>query len=234
MKTYFDGRIHELDKAIARETSLLATLPARIEGSWFQNQIFPLNALVPDHPGVALLVAAYNRESARRAAAGLPVGITPPGAAPAHAPAPAAANTPPAPTTYAGTATCGGCHKQALAVWRTTKHAHALEALAKVKRDRDPACIGCHVTGYLRPGGTSELAIATKHFSEVGCEACHGPGLAHATASAGGAARPVPAPAVARKVSAAVCLECHTPDQTGGDFDYVTFLKAVLGPGHGG
>jgi mono/diheme cytochrome c family protein len=37
----------------------------------------------------------------------------------------------------------------------------------------------------------------------------------------------------ARRVAASVCLGCHTPDQTGGDFDYATFMKAVVGPGHG-
>jgi hypothetical protein len=30
-----------------------------------------------------------------------------------------------------------------------------------------------------------------------------------------------------------VCRECHTPDQTSGEFDYPRYLKAILGPGHG-
>ena len=37
-----------------------------------------------------------------------------------------------------------------------------------------------------------------------------------------------------RQVAESVCLGCHTPDQTGGDFNYAHYLKAILGPGHGG
>jgi 2',3'-cyclic-nucleotide 2'-phosphodiesterase (5'-nucleotidase family) len=227
VKQFFEGRVHDLEAAVARETALLATLPAKIEGDWFENRIFPLNATVPDQPGVAMLVAAYNRENARRAAAGLPVGIGTPSHGPPAAPAP------PGPLAYVGTAACGGCHKEALAFWRTTKHARAMEALAKVKRDRDPTCVGCHVTGYLRPGGPNDVALAATRFREVGCEACHGPGLTHA----GAPTAPAPAGVTAvlsRKVPAAVCLGCHTPDQTNGDFDYAAFLQAVVGPGHGG
>ena len=51
--------------------------PAEIHGSWFENRIIPLDTTIPDQPGVALLVAAYNRENQRRASAGLPVGVSP-------------------------------------------------------------------------------------------------------------------------------------------------------------
>jgi hypothetical protein len=97
-----------------------------------------------------------------------------------------------------------------------------------VKRDRDPTCVGCHVTGFLKAGGTSDIAIATTRLRDVGCESCHGPGIAHATA-----ADNFKQTTTTRKVGASVCLGCHTPDQTGGDFDYATFIKAVVGPGHG-
>jgi hypothetical protein len=60
----------------------------------------------------------------------------------------------------------------------------------------------------------------------VGCEACHGPGSAHAAA-------PSTPGLIARKVAAPTCLGCHTPDQTSSGFDYAAFLGAVVGPGHG-
>src|SRR5262249_3446692 len=60
----------------------------------------------------------------------------------------------------------------------------------------------------------------------VACEACHGPGQAHAQAAdkTEGTVRAVPE---------TVCLGCHTRDVTGGDFDYARFAAAVVGPGHG-
>jgi hypothetical protein len=211
-----------------------------------------------------MLVAAYNRENQRRAAAGLPVGVAarsaaaPPPSAPAGAAARNGAGTnavagaavaAPADENvrYAGAVACGGCHAAALAFWRTTAHARALDTLKKVKRDRDPTCVGCHVTGYLRPGGTGDIRLATARLRDVGCEACHGPGVDHVAegdhvAEEDGkparvaSAKPATAPmgGMPRQVPSSVCLGCHTPDQTNGDFDYPRFLKAILGPGHGG
>jgi hypothetical protein len=231
MQEFYGKRRREIEQAINRETALLASLPATVKGSWFESQVFPLNTSIPDQSGVALLVADYNRENAARAAAGKPVGVNerPTGAPAPPTPAKLVGKPPAAaPTAYAGSVACGGCHQAALAVWRTTKHAHALETLARKKRDRDPTCVGCHVTGFLKPGGTTDIAIATTRLRDVGCESCHGPGLGHVTA-----ANDARKTTTTRKVAASVCLGCHTPDQTGGDFDYATFLKAVIGPGHG-
>jgi hypothetical protein len=238
MRQFYEARKVEIEKSIGRESTIVAALPAEVKGSWFENRVLPLDASIPDQAGVALLVAAYNHENQRRAEAGKPVGVAerdPRAAAPpapaAHLLKAAAGTTAPAPATmsYAGTAACGACHQPALRFWQTTKHAHALESLARKKRDHDPTCVGCHVTGYLRPGGTADLAVAITRLRDVGCETCHGPGLAHVTAEGKNKKT-----SVARQVPASVCLGCHTPDQTNGEFDYPAFMKAVLGPGHGG
>jgi hypothetical protein len=78
----------------------------------------------------------------------------------------------------------------------------------------------------MRPGGTRFVKTATTYFADVGCESCHGPSVQHVRAhdKKTGTLLKVPEP---------VCLECHTADQTNGEFDYVRYLKAVLGPGHG-
>jgi hypothetical protein len=238
-------RVAKLDKAIADDRAQLAAHPPEIRGSWFENRILPLDAGVADHPGLATLVAAYNRESQRRAAAGLPVGVA---VRDPHAPAPTPARADPSAAvpadrlSYTGTAACGVCHDAALEQWKKTAHGRALATLEKKGRERDPACVGCHVTGYLQPGGTTDVRLAATRLRDVGCEACHGAGADHrdavmATARAAsrareaGEARPG---AFRREVPALVCLGCHTPDQTGGDFEYVPYLKAILGPGHGG
>ena len=127
--------------------------------------------------------------------------------------------------------TCGNCHQPALAFWQTTKHARALESLARTKRDRDPTCVGCHVTGFLRPGGTRDVTVATGRLREVGCEACHGAGIDHVIAQE--KKTDDKKTGVSRKVPESVCLGCHTRDQTNGEFDYAAFTKAILGPGHG-
>jgi hypothetical protein len=136
---------------------------------------------------------------------------------------------PPAPAaTFVGSAACGTCHAPALAFWKASKHGRAFTALARVGRDRDPTCVGCHVTGYLGPGGPGDPAAA-RAFAGVGCESCHGPGSAHVEA----ARAKTPDRRMAAAVGEPVCRGCHTPDQTGGDFDFAVFRRAVLGPGHG-
>jgi len=223
MRNYYEQRRKDIEAAIARETALLQTMPATITGSWFENRIIPLDAATPDQPGVAILVDAYNKESEKRAAAGKPVGLGTEVPRPAKPAAEAAA---PAGGNYTGNAACGGCHAPALAFWQTTKHARALSALARVGRDKDPACVGCHVTGYLQPGGPKDIADARARFANVGCESCHGAGSKHGAAldKRGTLARAVPE---------ATCRGCHTADVTNGEFDYRKFVQAVVGPGHG-
>jgi Cytochrome c554 and c-prime len=93
---------------------------------------------------------------------------------------------------YAGVETCKDCHKKAYAVWIDSNHAHAFESLitgregAKnpIRRDRDPECLACHVTGWepqevfpYESGFYSEQK--TPHLKEQQCENCHGPAASH-------------------------------------------------------
>jgi 2',3'-cyclic-nucleotide 2'-phosphodiesterase (5'-nucleotidase family) len=75
LREYYKLRREGISAAIVRETELARRLPGVVRGSWYESQIIPLDESIPDHPGIALLVAAYNAESARRSAARLPVGI---------------------------------------------------------------------------------------------------------------------------------------------------------------
>jgi Cytochrome c554 and c-prime len=130
---------------------------------------------------------------------------------------------------YASNSACALCHQAAFEFWKKTEHAQAFATLKKSHRDEDPACLGCHSTGYLQPGGTRVLDTLVKNFVDVGCETCHGPSVAHVTSIDKKAKS-----GTSRTVDPTVCLGCHTPDQSLDPFNYAVALKAVVGPGHGG
>src|SRR5262249_45436716 len=114
LRKYYEQRVADLEKAVDRETRLLAPLPARVTGGWFDNRIIPLDTSLPDQPGVGALVAAYNRESEALAAAGKPVGITPGARSTAGV---SEKEVPPA-ARYIGTEACARCHAAAVTFWQ--------------------------------------------------------------------------------------------------------------------
>ena len=67
---------------------------------------------------------------------------------------------------YVGAEVCGGCHREALAIWEKSAHARASESLGRRVAAR--RCLTCHSTG--------EAPAGRPYFSGVQCEACHGPG----------------------------------------------------------
>ncbi len=79
---------------------------------------------------------------------------------------------------YAGAKACKACHEKAYDVWKKSRHAKAYRSLSNVNKSFDPACIGCHVVGYRKPGGFIASNI-TKNLKNVQCESCHGAAAAH-------------------------------------------------------
>jgi len=128
--------------------------------------------------------------------------------------------------TYASNEACGFCHQTQLAQWATTAHAHAFATLRVARHDTNPACLGCHMTGFLRPGGTEFIDTATEQLTDVGCESCHGPSAAHVASMD-------KKKGTSRKVDAVVCYGCHTPDQSVEPFESLKAMKEIVGPGHG-
>ena len=127
--------------------------------------------------------------------------------------------------TYGSTSLCAGCHPAQAAQWKTTDHAHAFATLEHAGKGRDPSCMGCHSTGFLLPGGAQNLESAAQ-FVDVGCEACHGPSVAHVVSMD-------KRKGTSRTVDPIVCLGCHTPDQNIGAFAVAEAMKEIVGPGHG-
>ena len=192
---------------------------------WYDQRTVVLDGSFGRQPAARVLVEGYLGESRRRIAAGLPTG------AGVHEPLPRKSRAGAAPEgpyenwTYASSAACDFCHKEEMAQWKTTAHAYALETLAGRARAADLSCLGCHTTGFERPGGTRVVATAQTYFASVGCEACHGPSVPHVRAQNRTGTR--------REVPEAVCLECHRPDKSLVPFEYRAALARVLGPGHG-
>ncbi len=126
---------------------------------------------------------------------------------------------------FVGLTACADCHEDAVEFWKTTVHASAWKTLVDGKKDLDLSCVSCHVTGFRKPGG-SEL-VENQGLRDVQCEVCHGPGSLHVDDGGDNLAR------ITLATPEKLCRgECHTPEHSD-TFDYVPYLRDILGPGHG-
>lgn len=125
---------------------------------------------------------------------------------------------------YMGQASCVTCHAEEDAFWKTTGHAKAYETLTAEFKEFNLDCVGCHVTGYNRPGGSTVTHVEA--FQDVQCEACHGPGSRHVESSGDTSF-------ITLVPEASVCRSCHHTPHVADDWDVATALPKVLGPGHG-
>ena len=118
------------------------------------------------------------------------------------------AGGPPADAKYVGSNKCMACHKKDHDSWLKTKHSKAFELL-QGNEVKEAECVKCHVTGYGKPGGFTDVE-KTPALKNVGCEACHGPGSEHTKAA-------LDAPEKGdwdkkiNKVPQNVCINCHNP-----------------------
>jgi cytochrome c5 len=127
---------------------------------------------------------------------------------------------------YTGTEACADCHDDQVAFWKKTVHATAWQTLVDRGQQFDLDCIGCHVTGWDKPGG-SNLGHNDR-LRDIQCETCHGPGSIHV--AKGGKEKPF---AVKRAPDNDLCAsQCHTKEHSD-TFQLEAYLRDVLGPGHG-
>jgi hypothetical protein len=134
-------------------------------------------------------------------------------------PAPVAADQP----SYVGIDVCSTCHPGARQVWNATSHAKAYATLSSEFKEFNLECVGCHVTGYDKPGGSTVTYVTG--LQDVQCEVCHGPGSKHA-------AKPTDPTLIVSAPAPSTCLQCHHPPHVE-QFDAAARMKDILGPGHG-
>jgi hypothetical protein len=126
---------------------------------------------------------------------------------------------------YVGIEECGYCHAEAVKFWKETKHAGAWETLEKYGKDASYDCVYCHVTGWMKPGGST--IAKNEPMRDVQCEVCHGPGSIHVDED--GKEKPS---TMVRTTPKSTCETCHSPEHSD-TFDYEAYLRDVTGPGHG-
>jgi hypothetical protein len=126
---------------------------------------------------------------------------------------------------YEGSATCKSCHAPAYAWWKDTKHGRAYTTLETRHKQFNLSCVGCHVTGYAKPGGAA--VVQNEGLIHVGCESCHGAGSLHLADPDA-----EPARGMTKSPSVAVCKECHTPEHSD-KFEFDTYVARLRAPGHG-
>jgi hypothetical protein len=140
--------------------------------------------------------------------------------------------------TYIGSNQCAGCHGDSHEFWKKTDHASAVQTLKERNKAFDQKCIGCHVVGYEKPGGsvlgkleyeaTVDGRSITKNLKDVGCESCHGPGSNHWTQPVGSDGEPQ---GIIRDPGRGQCMSCHVEEHSPA-FEFETYVRKVTGPGH--
>ena len=135
---------------------------------------------------------------------------------------------PPAPAgqaTYVGMAKCTDCHDDESKFWTHTVHHDAWKTLVDRGQQFDFSCIGCHVTGFDKPGGSN--LSHNDDLRNVQCETCHGPGSIHV--DKGGKEKPL---AIVTAPPKDLCTSCHTKEHSD-TFQYEAYLRDIVGKGHG-
>lgn len=108
--------------------------------------------------------------------------------------------------TYIGVKKCKMCHIKAYKSWAETKHSKAFDSLSDADK-KDEEKLKKRTVAYGKPGGFKSVAD-TPGLTNVGCEACHGPGGNHiATPRKDKEAKRASITTPAKKN---VCIECHS------------------------
>jgi len=109
---------------------------------------------------------------------------------------------------------CAECHKEQMAIFLLSKHAHSLESLEKVGEAQNVECLSCHVFGINTFGKFYTYPSLT-------CLSCHEDGLSHLLRLKEGFSL------YRSSLSAPeICLRCHTEEHSP-HFDYEKYWAKI-------
>lgn len=210
------GSAADLDALRADKSGLEAELTKLPEakppaqGSYFRFQSVEVKEKLGSDAAVSSHIATYYRrvnEHNKEAFKDL---------APAQ-PAPGAAS-------YVGIDKCSSCHDSQRKFWNQTAHAGAYATLSSQHKEFNLDCVGCHVTGYGKAGGSTVTHV--DKLTDVQCEVCHGPGSKHVADPTNQAFVTKPSPSFC-------ATECHHPPHVHPGWSAVAAWPKIIGPGHG-
>jgi hypothetical protein len=124
---------------------------------------------------------------------------------------------------YVGVDVCSTCHTSERAFWNHTQHAAAYPALSSEHKEFNFDCVGCHVTGYDKPGGSTVVHV--EKLENVQCEVCHGPGSRHAN-------MPLDDTLISIPEQSFCAATCHHPPHVKSDWSAALSWPKIVGPGH--
>jgi hypothetical protein len=126
---------------------------------------------------------------------------------------------------YVGVEVCSSCHAEEREFWDKTPHAKAYPTLERQFKEFNLECVGCHVTGYEKPGGSTVTHV--EKLKNVQCETCHGPGSKHA-------ANPADKSAIVASPQKTLCApQCHHPPHVPQGWSADEAWPKIIGKGHG-
>jgi len=195
--------------ALDAELAALVTPRALPEGSAFRYELVDVREKLGSEPASQKQLAAYyqavnahNREAFKDV-------LPPP--------------VPDGQSGYAGVEACTSCHQSERVFWEKTPHRAAYATLAKQSKEFNLECVGCHVTGYEAPGGSTVAHV--DGLKDVQCEVCHGPGSLHI----GNPADPTLISVPERSLCAS---KCHHVPHVHADWSVDLAWPVIVGEGH--
>jgi hypothetical protein len=212
-QSFVGARKKELEELRAQRKALDEKVAPPPTGNWFSYELVPVRHVIARDENVAAslkrLAKAIGDENFKLAQ---------------NEPPPPAENDQPH---FVGTQACAKCHQPAVDFWKTTVHAQAWKTLVDVDKQYHYDCIGCHVTGFAKAGGSSLGSAEKQKLVDVQCEVCHGPGSKHVDEAGLDDPR-----TITRKPPDNFCADnCHTKEHSD-TFTLVPYLRDILGKGH--
>jgi hypothetical protein len=200
---------HELSALGAELTKLPEGKPPA-QGSYFRFQSVEVTDKLGSDPRVSEHIAAYyQRVNDHNKEAFKDLKPTEP-----------AANEP----RFIGVEACTKCHEAERKFWNSTQHMAAYATLQTQHKEFNLDCVGCHVTGYGKPGGTTVTFV--ENLTAVQCEVCHGAGSKHAD-------KPKEKNLISLPPRTLCASSCHHPPHVHEGWSVDAAWDKIVGPGHG-